>query len=434
MMQCPVCRTDETTWKNVDHFRKKPEGMAMCETCGFISYPERYKTKAEIIEYYKKDYRQPPNIANLYTSERKIQYHSYFLEEIFQQWRDKDRKDPVVTDIGSAFGYFLQWVRRGFPEADIIGVELTQSFVRNAWHLYKIKTLDDFDDTKKYDLISSYKSLEHILDPDVELKRYIDALKEDGYLYLSVPVWFKSMKNFGVNSGFDIEYYYSPNHINTWTQKHVEGLIKACGGKIVKENHSYYEATYLIQRDPDFAIGDRTQCYESTTEIISHLEQIQKASEAYFERDFSGALQAWPNFPSAWAAYYENNRKEFDAQGFDAIYKEVCLQAISSCPEEADSHFLAADIAARYGRYDLSIEHLGKANSLRPNMPNFFISLANCYRMLAKHAKSEDERIKFLKESRKMAVALHSIGTQAQGEAMTWMMFDNARLPTPFEE
>ena len=134
-MQCPICRSADSKWKNVDTFRAKPEGMAMCEHCGFISYPERYKSKAEIFEYYKKEYRAAPTINNIYTGERKIQYHGHFLGDLFNEWKKQKRKDIVVVDIGSAFGMFLNWVKHQLPNAEVLGVELTTSFVRNAWHL-----------------------------------------------------------------------------------------------------------------------------------------------------------------------------------------------------------------------------------------------------------------------------------------------------------
>lgn len=431
-MQCPICRSAETKWTNVDHLRLKPEGMRICETCGFVSYPTRYKTKSEIIQYYKKEYRAPPNSNNIYTGERKIQYHAHFLESLLTQWQNENRKDILITDIGSAFGLFLSWIKTQLPEAEVYGVELTTSYVRNAWHMFQIKTLEDFEDTKKHDLIASYKSLEHILDPDIELARYIDALKEDGYLYLSVPLWFESMKNFG-GGGFDIEYYYSPNHINTWTRKHFEGLIRVCGGEIVKENRTYYETCYLIKRSPSLRTSDRTSLYEKPAEIIEKMEAIYSAAEAYRAADYKKALEIWPNCPSAWPAFYENNRKGLHEQGFDFIYNEICVKALEACNEDADLHFLAADICARYDKYEMAVEHLKRANTLRPNMPNVFAHLSNCFRALGKAATDECVRIKFYEQSRRCSKILGDIASQYKGESLTWMMLDNSNIPTPWE-
>lgn len=431
-VQCPICRSQETSWRNVDQYRLKPEGMALCETCGFISYPTRYKSKAEIIAYYRKEYRNPPQVGNIYTGERKIQYHGHFLAELFNRWRSEKRENILVTDVGSAFGLFLNWIRSQLPGSEVLGVELTTSFVRNAWHLFQVKSLPEFDDTRQYDLISSYKSLEHILDPDVELRRYITSLKEDGFLYLSVPIWFEQMKNFG-QAGFDIEYYYSPNHINTWTRRHVEGLIRVSGGEVVKANDSFYEATYLIKRNDALLTADRTSLYEDPAKITEQLKAIFEASEAFQMGDYAKVLEIWPNCPSAWTAHYEMSRKALHERGFDFIYGEICEKSLAACNEDADLHFLAADICARYDQYERAIEHLNRANQLRPNMPNVFALLGSCFRALAKGAKDERVKVKFFEQARHSSKILGDIATQHKGEAMTWMMFDNANIPTPYE-
>lgn len=430
-MQCPVCRSPEPKWKNVDEFRLKPEGMSLCMGCGFISYPAKYRTKAEILAYYRKEYRAAPNVNGIYTGERKIHYHGHFLADLFAKWREEKRQ-AIVADVGSAFGMFLNWVRHQLPGADVIGVELTTSYVRNAWHLFKVKTIEDFDDTRHYDLISSYKSLEHILDPDVELRRYIRSLKDDGYLYLGVPIWFEALRNFG-STGFDLEYYYSTNHINTWTRKHVEGLIKACGGEVVKENRTFYDTVYLIKRNDALIPEGRDHCKEDPGVILSHLKRAFEAGVAYQEGNYAKVIETWPNCPPAWNAHYEMNRKLLHEKGFEYIYGEIIENGLASTDEDAEVHCLAADICARYEQYERAIEHISRANELRPNQPAVFALLSNCYRSLSKSAKAPEAKVKFLEQAREAARLLGEIATQHKGEAMTWMMHDNAHIPTPWE-
>lgn len=429
-MKCPICR-DKENWKNVDQYRIKPEGMTLCGNCGFVTYPEMYKTKAEIIEYYKEEYRAPPTVNNIYSGQRKLHYHAAFLDELFIKWKDEGRKDIVVTDIGAAFGMFLRFVNDHFPEANINGVEITKSFVRNAYHMYGYEFTDDFDDTKKYDLISSYKSLEHILDPDVELKRYIDCLKDDGLLYLSVPIWFRTLSNFGA-SGFDIEYYYHTNHINVWNLDQFEALIGICGGEIVKANHELYESTYFIKKSEKPAL-DRKTAYQNIDEIENNLSKVFSAFESYSVADFDKALSIWPNFPHAHLARYENNRKKINEFDFNQIYENICEFAIKSCPQEADMQYLAGDICLRYNDYYKAIEHFQKALSMRPHSPNVIAGIANAHRTLAKRAKKGEDVIKHLEMSRDTSKLLKEVSAQNFGEAMTWIMSDNSKIPVPNE-
>ena len=82
--------------------------MAICLDCGFVSYPDRYKTKDEIIKYYENDYRSAPQIGNVYTGQRKLHYHSKVLTPVFNRWIETGNKKPVVSDIGAAFGMFQE--------------------------------------------------------------------------------------------------------------------------------------------------------------------------------------------------------------------------------------------------------------------------------------------------------------------------------------
>lgn len=430
-MQCPICRGPEN-WKNVDQFRIKPEDMSLCMTCGFISYPKRYKSKDEIIKYYENDYRKCPSANNIFTGEKKLHYHAHFLTELFNEWKKAGKTKPVYCDVGAAIGMTMNWLRGHFPEAEMYGVELTKTFIRNAWHLFHVKLDQDFDDTREYDLILSYKSLEHILDPDVELRRYIKALKPDGHLYISVPLWFQELKNFGVG-GFDVEYYYSPDHINTWTLKHFEGLLASCGGKIVKVNRTYYGDSYLVQRDDSLLTDDRTACYEDPAVIEDHLAKIMAANIAFQANDFAEAIRLWPNFPSAHFNNYEMTRRHLHELGFDHIYKEIILKGIDACPNEADMHRFAADICTRYERYEKALDHLQIRNVMQPNSTDTFGMFGTVFRELSKRAEKEDEKLKLLLEAKKVTEILKSISSQTYSEAMNWIMLDNSKIPADFE-
>ena len=196
-MRCIIC--DKSEWENVDQFRQKKQGMSICKSCGFISYPAKWQEKEKVIEFYRKEYRNPPTDQNLYQGQRKIHYHQEFLAEpVLQKWHKEGKKDPVIFEVGAAYGLVLAWFKNMrdpsgvpfFPSADLNGSELTKSFKRNAYHEFGLDLKDDFDDTKKYDLIMSYKVAEHMLDVDLEILRYKKSLKPDGKLYISVPTWF----------------------------------------------------------------------------------------------------------------------------------------------------------------------------------------------------------------------------------------------------
>jgi len=287
-MTCVICDHDE--WMDVDHLRdlekkdNKKIGMAICKSCGFISYPSKYKSKEEILAYYRKNYRSgPPTFNNFVTGTRKLHYHSFFLKEVFQLWNDNKKEAPVIGEVGAALGMVLNMYREIFPKAEVHGTELTVSYRNVAFHEYGIRLGDELPQDKKYDLLMTYKVAEHQMDIDKELFNYRDLLKDDGYLYISVPTWFEVLENFGLG-GFDLGYYYHPDHINAWSKKLFESLLKKTGFQIIKYDNYMYGDTYLCKKTEPVALTKDD--FEDYQDIIKKMETIKKISELFKRNKF----------------------------------------------------------------------------------------------------------------------------------------------------
>lgn len=434
-MRCIVC--DKNEWENVDQYRIKKEGMSACKNCGFVSYPKKWKAKNEIIEYYRKSYRAAPTVDNLYSGQRKLHYHHEFLyPSVIEQWKKEGKKDPVVFDVGAAYGLSLAWLRNMresgvhlFPQADLNGSELTLSYRRNAFHEFGLDLKEDFDDSKKYDLIMSYKVAEHMLDADLELVRYREALKEDGHLYISVPTWFNRLHNFGMG-GFSIEYYYSPDHVNAWTRAHFEYILKKTGFKIIKENHAYYDSTYLCVPG-DFG---REVPLPTLAHIVECLARVKKADEFCQKKELDKALEAWPNFPLVRRAAYEYNRKEWHTKGIEEIMKQIIDPWLQLDPDSYEAFALGGDLLMRYKKYNDALLYLQKALQRRPKCDSILGAIANTYRCLAEESKNDDEKAHYMTEARTIMRYIKDNCLIAFGQATTWVYNDNASIPMPSEK
>jgi SAM-dependent methyltransferase len=427
--RCLVCDT-VGQWENVDEFRLKPENMCMCKNCGFVTYPSQYKTEEEIKEYYREDYRQPPTAGNLYSGQRKLNYHSAFLNDLLREWKEKERKDLVVGEVGAAYGLFLNWIKRNFPEADINGTELTKSYRRNAWHEFGIALTEDFDYSKKYDLIASYKVAEHIMDIDKQLRKQVECLKDDGLFYISVPTWFNRLSNFGV-SGFDIEYYYHTNHINVWTRDQFEVLLKKVGLEIIKEDHAMYDNTYLCKRNDELMKEEFD--YGNPNVTKKNLERIKAAALFVLDGKFEEAVNAWPDFPHAHTGLYETKRKEFHEKGFEWIEKNFMNKVLSLCHDSSEILGLCGNICMRYDQWEKALEFFSKGLEVRPGSPPFLSSLSQCFRQMSERESNPENKIKLRLEARDSAKYLLEVSKQSEAEALNWIYIDNAQLPMPNE-
>lgn len=431
-MRCVIC--DANDWKNVDKYRIAPKGMAVCNSCGFISYPEKYKTEEEIKAYYKEDYRKPPQVGNFNTGLKKLHIHSAMLSDLMREWVTQGKTKPVISEIGAAFGMLLNWFKQHIPEADVNGTEYALAYRRVAFHEYGIRLDQDFDKTKKYDLIVSFKVAEHQLDIDKRLREYVEALNDGGYMYISVPTWLKKMTNFGAD-GFDLEYYFHPDHINVWTREHFEYLLKKVGLRIVKEDHVMYDDSYICVRDDSLMTSELHR--ESVEEVERRLDRIKKAAIAFMQNDFDTAVNLWENFHAAWINRYEKHRAtahngqslppiEYAMQNFvDPMYK--------CCPDSLHKYQIKADVLMRYDRYSEAAAVLEEGLAARPNNSAFLSALCQCFRQMALKTKNPEDRISLFKEARECAKYLGSTDSSSKNEAMNWAYSDGSNIPTPHE-
>lgn len=427
-IDCVICGANEK-WLNVDEYRLKSDGMCICTACGFCTYPGIVEKSEELKAFYRKDYRPAPTVANLFTGQRKLHYHANFLAPIIESWKKKNYQ-PQVFEVGAAFGLVLNWIKNEFPKADVSGSELTLEFRRVAWWQHHIYLEEEFDTSKRYDLIVSYKVAEHIPHIDKEIAKYAAALKSDGLLYISVPTWFHQMSNFGTD-GFTLDYYYDKNHINVWTRKHFETLLRKCGLEVVQSNYVYYDATYLCKRNEK--MKEIPAEYENSEEIIDKMSRIKKASIAFDSSQFTEAIAQFPAYPDAHIANYENNRNAWHQKGFDAIEKEVLIPARTACPESAKITLFCVDLCMRYDQLDKAMEYLKIGMSQKPGDRSSLIAVGHCYRRLSQKASNPEDKEKFLVQALEVMKHLQQISLQDSLEAITWIYGDMAKIPMPGE-
>lgn len=423
--KCAVCES-VGNWKNIDaDCRVKPEGTHMCLTCGFVSYPERFKTEDQIKEYYRTEYRGMPQVDNIKSGERKLQYHEFFLTPLLKEWESHGVDKPVVGEVGAAMGMFLNWLKKKVPGAEVHGCELTTTFRKVAFFEYGIRLEEDFDFSRQYDLIASYHVLEHQMEPDVKLKQYRDCLKDHGVMYLSVPIWGQALHCDAV-AGFDLEYYWHPDHFNAWTEQHLEWLFKKAGLKVIFKNDNVYGNTYILQKtdEPagDMPAWNPDKCLEfaKLSKQVWLLIQEHKSAEA---------IALYQNCVTAWIHNYEFKRAEFDKNREQIdTYLENMRKA---CPNSADAWIFSADVVSRYERYPEALKFYNLALNRKPNSAMIIMGISTCYRNMAIKEKDPKLKAAYLKMSLDALQFVRSISLDMTEKAISWMFHDMSYLEIP---
>ena len=422
-MTCINCGSN--SWENVDGARMKPAGMHMCLGCGFISYPGKWAKYEDIKKHYRTSYRQPPNHNNLFTGQRKLHFHNAFLQDVFKEWADKSLTNPKVFEVGAAYGLVLNWLKENFPQGEFSGTEWALTYKRNAKHEFGLDLVDDFDDTKKHDLIISYKVAEHQLDVDKELKKYSECLTESGYLYISVPTWLDSANNFGL-AGFDLEYYYDPNHINVWTREHFENILERAGFEIVKKDYLIYDSTYLCKVNLDNRNKPVHRVDIQT--MIDKLGKIKHAYSLFTQQQYHAAIHTYPDYPAAWISLAEVSRQELFKSG---QLGDFIKSMMSACSTSSDVIVTATDLLMRAGKFQDAIKYAELALKNKPENPASLGQLINIFREMALRAREQGDKEsekKYWQEGREVARHLGSISTQHFTQSLDYIYLFNAQI------
>lgn len=431
MSKCPNCNSDK--WVNVDYLRNKDTdskgnkiNMSMCDECGFITYPDKIKNKEEMLEYYRKSYRPAPSVHNSFTGQRKNNYHYHFLQDVFKKWKDTNFDKPVICDIGAAYGMSLNLFKQLFPNADINGTELTETMKRVAYHEFGFKLTDDIDESKKYDMIMTYKVLEHQIDPIHELKSYAKLLKHDGFLYISVPTWFNTLANPGLD-GFDLDYYYDTNHINVWSREMFKSILVRSGFEILKEDFLMYGDTYLCR--VNHAMTSDVYYKENKESLLKSAEKMKKAYELFLDYKYDEAVSVYPEYPQAWQAKLEMNRKVLAEKGFDFFKQNFIDQMLASCFRSAEAYICATDFCLRARNFNLALTYAQHSLDMKPNNPVTLGQLINLYKEMGARAKEEKDKIEAFKKARETAIVLHNVSSQNRDDAINQIYLTSSFLP-----
>lgn len=284
-MQCYICNADNFHLRSDLNQKNK---IGICKECGNIQHilPDDYEKK--LLDFYRRDYRNRPGTGNLITTTRKLNYIKPFISDFF-----KDKKNLICGDVGCATGYLLHFLRDAGHK--VFGSEYTITFRKFCEHYYKIPLTEELDKKHKYDFISFYHTLEHMMQPDKKLLNHRELLNPKGVLFISVPEWLGSLDDLSGYGQLSIANYFHENHICCFTQKSFRNLLNKCGLEIVKYDTITYGITTFVKS------ADFKQIESEDWQLVNaQIDRLKNAIELFSKNRFRDAIDAYPNFPDAW--------------------------------------------------------------------------------------------------------------------------------------
>jgi SAM-dependent methyltransferase len=287
-------------------------GFKVCKNCGFVTYTPRW-TEKELREKYSKK-RDRIGAGLLVQSNYKNEFHKHFLGE------DIVKRSKRILDIGSSFG----GIRRMFKDAEIFGVEYSETFARYSRNVFNIKTVESIDavDDNSMDLIMLYHTLEHVMEPRNLLETAKRKLKDDGYLYIAVPDYFVNLREVSGNPCQDFEALYHLNHQNVFSQISFDNLMKSVGWETIKRNDLVYGyATISKKSEPKEDI--QKQDWQEIQSILINQKRaidilVKGKASSEVDMAIEASLAYYPKYVDAYMLlsvqknYFVSFEKEFE--------------------------------------------------------------------------------------------------------------------------
>lgn len=197
------------------------------------------------VDYYQKETKK--NIIKKLWHNEKIN----ILRELIGHF-----EPDKILDVGCASGYMANEISKIFPNASMYGIDVYDKAINYGKKKYpkiKFEVADAHNlpfpkDT--FDLVVSYETIEHVVDPLKILKEMKSVLKNEGLAIVAMDsgnwlfriIWWISEKTF--------TRVWQNAHLHPFKQTELEATIKKSGFKIIKKHFSHFgmEVSFLLKK------------------------------------------------------------------------------------------------------------------------------------------------------------------------------------------
>lgn len=233
-ISCPLCKT--RAWKKL--YPKQYSRIVQCTSCSLIYTNPRLKSKflkhLYSKEYFKNNNSHITGYTDYVEDERNIT--KTFLKRLLViEKRVKKRK---LLDVGCATGYFLNsarkkgWIVEGVEISDFAADLAREKFDLqvNTGDISTIKLPKN-----RYDVITMWDVIEHVVNPSRVLKRLRASLTQNGILVMTTPDAGSIPARL---TGYRwVGYKLSDEHLAYFSKETIKELLEQAGFKITYAHH-----------------------------------------------------------------------------------------------------------------------------------------------------------------------------------------------------
>lgn len=180
--ECRVCGASAVQFIDEAH------GLSTCGECGYVFHNPR--PDSDEIQHF---YSQPGKYDAWMTDERAWDLLASKRLELVRRYRGSGK----LLDVGAGIGQFAFFASESF---EVSGTEVSTTAIRIAREKYGLDLIHgdlrdiSFGD-ERFDVITAFHVLEHVIDPGALMRRARELLAPGGILILAVPNELDSLRS-----------------------------------------------------------------------------------------------------------------------------------------------------------------------------------------------------------------------------------------------
>jgi 2-polyprenyl-3-methyl-5-hydroxy-6-metoxy-1,4-benzoquinol methylase len=179
---CPICQSSKVE----DYVKAYKFNMSICKNCNLI-FCNPYPNNTQLNRYYNSQMKAFENEFFRESFDSRVALFKPRVELI-----KKYKSNGTLLDICSAVGIFIEALSKNDTSFDITCCDMSSEACLELKTKYQNYTIinDDFLNivtTEKYDIISMWDTIEHIVDQNLLLKKIYELLDDNGIFIFSTP-------------------------------------------------------------------------------------------------------------------------------------------------------------------------------------------------------------------------------------------------------
>lgn len=250
--RCPLCKNDNTEFFLKSHNRhgrhdidkKDTFRVCRCNICKIVFIADIKINSSYYKKYYDTGYYDSgAGIPESFISKAvtKLETWSLSQKEAFLLRSVSEKKQKLkILDVGCGNGKFLGSLNP--QKFEKYGIEINQEGIKlsrkQGFTIYE-KDITEIDfGKKKFDIVTLWHVLEHLLDPIGVFKKVQSILSDDGIVLFATPNTDSLGFKIGKSHWFHLD---SPRHLMLFNMKSADYLCENAGLKIESSINEFYD-------------------------------------------------------------------------------------------------------------------------------------------------------------------------------------------------